>query len=469
MEVRTRFAPSPTGHLHIGSLRTALYAYAFAKNRQGVFILRLEDTDRARLVAGAAEKIYEQLKIFGIAWDEGPLVGGPHAPYIQSERAALGIYKKYAEQLIATGHAYYCFCPPQTKEETQKTHPVGTGALRDERCRGISIDEAKSRLAGGEKAAVRLRIPDNETIKFSDFVVKKEVSWNSRFVDETILLKSDGFPTYQLAVVVDDALMQVTHILRALEWLPSTPIHLLLFRYLGFPVPEIGHLTDILDPAGGKLSKRKGNVSTEDFLGAGYLPEAILNCIMLLGWAPKDNREMFTLEEFVRNFTVDGLQKANPQFNQAKLNWFNQQYIKKLANEQLAEKLSRFTQHSSAEIKNLIPLIRDRLVTLADFDALTSYFFTRPAPVLHQAIAKYRSGSEILNHATAILRESFDGKILEEKARQFCAEKNLKVGDYFMVLRLAVTGSSATPPLWEIMKVLGSSETLARLGAAHHC
>lgn len=457
MTVRTRFAPSPTGYLHIGGLRSALYAYAFAKSQGGKFILRVEDTDRSRFVPGATEKLYEQLKIFGLNWDEGPVVGGPLGPYVQSERVATGIYQKRAEKLLADGHAFYCFCKPQTKEEIKRAHEQKVSQLRDTNCRSLSEQQIAAKMAAGEKPAIRLLVPENETVSFHDFVVGKDISWNTNFVDDVMLLKSDGFPTYQLAVVVDDAAMEMTHIIRAMEWLPSTPVHLLLFRYLGLAIPEIGHLTDILDPAGGKLSKRKGNVSTEDFLAQGYLPEAILNFIMLLGWAPKDNRELYTLAEFVTAFSQGRLQVSNPGFNPVKLGWFNQQYIKKLSDAALAEKI--VSVHSREEVIRLLPLVRERLVTLKDFDGLTDYFFAR--------VKAEKQNTEVLNHAAGVLEKNFDGKVLEQEARKYCQEKNLKVGDYFMALRVAITGKTATPPLWNIMEILGKEETLARLAISN--
>ncbi len=456
MTVRTRFAPSPTGYLHIGSLRTALYAYAFAKSQNGVFVLRIEDTDRNRFVPGSTEKIYDQLKLFGINWDEGPIVGGPFGPYIQSERVNSGIYKKYAEKLVTDGHAFYCFCQPVTKEEIKEARQNKVSKVRDLNCRNLTPTEVEKKIAAGEKPAIRLKVPDNEVVSFYDFVVKKQISWKTENVDEAMLLKSDGMPTYQLGVVVDDVSMEMTHIIRALEWLPSTPIHLLLFNYLGFKTPQIGHLTDILDPLGGKLSKRKGNVSTEDFIKAGYLPEAILNFIMLVGWAPKDNREMFTISEFVQNFNPDGLQKANAAFHIEKLNWFNQQYIKKLPDQKLAEEIKPFTDKSEEQILKLLPLISDRLVTLKDFDLLTDYFFA--IPQVGRELNK-----EIVGHAVKTLEVNFDGKYLEEKVRAYCVQNNIKVGDYFMHLRLAVTGKTATPPLWDVMMVLGKDEVLSRL------
>lgn len=402
MKVRTRFAPSPTGFLHIGGLRTAAYAFAFAKKNGGDFILRIEDTDQKRNVAGSVDSLKNTLQTFGLKWDEY---------YVQSER--LDLYKKAAEKLVEQGNAYH------------------------------------------SDGAVKLKVPKNEIISYRDFVFKEEITWHSEDVFEAVLLKSDGWPTYHLAVVVDDHEMKISHVLRGYDWMPSTPIHLLIYKFLNYELPQIGHLTDIQEPAGGKLSKRKGNVSVEDFLKEGYLPEALLNFVILMGWAPKDNRELFTLEEFIQNFNPDGLQKANPMFNKTKLDWFNQQYIKKLDITDLTDKLTDFTDKNKDTIKKLLPLVRDRLATLKDFDSLTNYFFVKPKVAPQNEL--------IINHAVSVLEKDFDGKILEEKARAFCAEKNIKVGDYFMALRLAVTGLSATPPLWNIMEVLGKEEILERL------
>lgn len=465
MEIRTRFAPSPTGYLHIGSLRAALYEYAFAKHDGGKFILRVEDTDRNRYVPGATEKLIEQLETFGLNWDEGPRVGGPYGPYIQSERVVSGIYKEAAYQLIDSGHAFFCFCKAQTKEEINETHQNKIVQLRDP-CRNLTKTEIEKKLAAGEKPAIRLLVPENETISYFDFVLKKEVSWNSDFVDDAMLLKSDGlYPTYQLGVVVDDSAMKMTHIFRGMEWLPSTPIHLLLFRYLGYSTPQIGHMTDILDPAGGKLSKRKGNVSTEDFLAQGYLKEAILNFIMLVGWAPKNNREIFTLEEFVEAFDVDGLQKAHALFNPQKLNWFNQQYIKALDNVDLAKRIvdREFTKHEEEKVMQLLPLVKDRMITLKDFDQLTGYFFETPTIDTELFNTIQTDSTKVLKFTLDILEKNWDGKVLEEKARKFCAENNVKVGDFFMILRIALTGRTATPPLWEVVEVLGKEEVMSRL------
>lgn len=407
MKVRTRFAPSPTGFLHIGGLRTAAYAYALAKHNEGKFILRIEDTDQKRNVPGSVKSLKKTLNIFGLTWEEY---------YVQSER--LELYKKAAEQLVENGYAYHF------------------------------------------EGAIKLKVPKNEIVSYRDFVFREEIKWNTNDVFEPIILKSDGFPTYHLAVVVDDHDMKITHVLRGYDWMPSTPIHLLIYKYLNFEKPEIGHLTDIQSPEGGKLSKRKGNVSVEQFMADGYLPEAILNFIILMGWAPKDNREMFTLQEFVENFREDGFQKSNPKYVPDKLNWFNQQYIKKLSDYELVDKLTEFTDKDKNNIQKLLPLIRDRLVTLKDFDELTDYFYTRPQ--ITQELDK-----KILDVARMTLEEKFDGKYLEEKARTYCADNNLKVGDFFMALRLAITGRTATPPLWEVMEILGKEESLLRLKTAN--
>lgn len=425
MKVRTRFAPSPTGFLHIGGLRTAAYAYALAKHNAGDFILRIEDTDKKRFVEGSTEKIQEILKIFGMSWDEY---------YVQSER--LDLYKKAAEKLLSENRAFYCQCPPKPKDQIyDKPNP------RDP-CRDKKFTSG----------AIKLRVPDNEKISFTDFVFQKEITWDTNTIPDTVLLKSDGFPTYHLAVVVDDVDMKISHVLRGYDWMPSTPIHLLIYKYLGLPLPEIGHLTDIQDPAGGKLSKRKGNVSCEEFLALGYLPEALLNFVILLGWAPKDNRELFTLPEFVANFDPKGFQKANPIFNTVKLDWFNQQYIRKLPDQELIQKIKKFSDKNPEKV---LPLVKDRLVTLKDFDELTDYFWKRPTKVT----------TDLTEHARQILEKKWDGKVLEEEARKYCSEKNIKVGDYFMALRLAITGKKATPPLWDVMAILGKEETLARLNA----
>lgn len=427
---RTRFAPSPTGSLHIGGLRTALYSYALAKHLKGDFLLRIEDTDKKREVPGSTEKIKELMRLFGLNWDEY---------YVQSERAKTGIYKKAAEGLVKEGHAFYCQCKPKNAK--------GEGYSKELRdpCREKGLKEG----------AIKLRIPDGETISFNDFVLGKEISWDSSTVADTTLLKSDGFPTYHLAAVVDDNDMGITHALRGHDWMPSTPIHLLVYKYLGYKLPFLGHLTDILDPEGGKLSKRKGSTSCEGLLAEGYLPEAILNFIMLLGWAPKDNRELFSLVDFVKTFDPTGFQKTNPIFNREKLDWFNGHYIREKNDGELTKLLKPFLPEGADEEKvpKIVPLIKERITKLSDFRKLAGFFFKwqKPAPRMF--------GRYYKEHLAAAVNAIEEGKPLENVAK----EKKFKVGDFFMDLRIAITGNKITPPINESIAILGKEETLARL------
>ncbi|MDO8551235.1 MAG: glutamate--tRNA ligase [bacterium] len=463
VSVRTRFAPSPTGFLHIGGLRTALYSYAFAKSQNGQFVLRIEDTDRKRFVPGSTEKIYELLKLFGLNWDEGPLVGGPYEPYIQSERAKEGIYKKYAEKLVEQDKAYYCFHTEEVSEKDDDDLSQKKLKLRDE-CRNLSKLEVEEKLEKGEKAAIRVKIPDDQKVTYHDFIIKKDISWETKFIDDVVLLKSDGFPTYHLGVVVDDVLMEITHILRGHDWLPSTPVHLLLMDFLGFKRPGIGHLTDILDPEGGKLSKRKGSVSCEEFLTEGYLPEAILNFIMLLGWAPKDNRELFTLEEFVENFPKGNLQVANPVFDRKKLDWFNGIYLRKKTDEELFHLIEPFAPKNanSSLIKKTIPLVKERITKLSDYSSFASFFFKGPevdGTLLNEnAITQLQSALSVLEEL-----DKWDKEKIEKALLELISSNKWKTGDFFMNFRIAITGSRNTPPITDSIVLLGREKTLLRL------
>lgn len=455
-QVRTRFAPSPTGSLHIGSLRTALYAYAFAKSQSGQFILRIEDTDQKRFVPGSVEKIYEILKLFGLNWDEGP--------FIQSARNKTGIYQKYAQKLVEENHAYYCFCPVQNKDEIEEDHQQETVKSRDV-CRDLTKQEVEKRIKAGEKPAIRLRVPENETVSFVDFVIKKEITWETQFVDEVMLLKSDGFPTYHLAAMVDDFEMQISHVIRGRDWLPSTPAHLLIIKYLGFPCPQMCHLTDILDPTGGKLSKRKGTVACEDFLAQGYLPQAILNFIMLLGWAPKDNREFFTLAEFVDNFQKGDLQISNPVFNQQKLDWFNGEYIRKTKDEELVNLLSGFynNKFDKASIIKIVPLIKDRIGKLSDFQDLAGFLFEKRAVDLTLfGDLDYKEHLSLAKQALALV-EPWTNQNIQDSLMALIKDKGWKTGDFFMSLRIVLAGSKFTPPITNCAEILGKQETLERL------
>lgn len=426
-KVRTRFAPSPTGFLHIGSLRTALYAFLLAKHSKGDFILRIEDTDQKREVKGATEALQKILKRFDLNWDEF---------YVQSERHESGIYKKAAEKLAEEGRAFYCDCKPKNAKEEGFSKE-----LRDP-CRD------KNKTSG----AIKLKVPEGKTVKYFDFVHKKEISWNTDTVYDATLLKSDGFPTYHLAVAVDDMDMRISHILRGHDWLPSTPIHLLVFEYLGAKnPPQIGHLTDILSAeTGKKLSKRGGSFYVENFLEEGYLPEALLNFIALLGWAPKDNRELFTLSELVEHFDIGGFQDANPRFFTDKLDWFNGEYIRKLSVDELAEKLGL---DDSVKIKSIVALVHDRIKKLSEFKSLAGFFFEKPKVDIKLLGKNYR---EHLQKALEAIEKSVP-------LDQIPKDNNFKVGDFFMDLRIAITGSKFTPPINESIEILGREESISRL------
>ncbi len=410
--IRTRFAPSPTGALHIGGLRTALYAYALAKHNKGTFILRIEDTDKKREVPGSLEKIKELLKVFNLNWDEY---------YVQSERVKTGIYKKAAERLVAQGNAYE------------------------------------------DGGAIRLKIPKDEKISFHDFVLDKDVSWNTNTLEDLVLLKSDGYPTYHLAVVVDDNDMKVSHVLRGHDWMPSTPIHLLVYKYLGYKLPEIGHLTDILDPEGGKLSKRKGSTSVEGMFKEGYLPEAILNFVSLLGWAPKDNREIFSLEDFVKAFDPKGFQRSNPVFDRKKLDWMNGEYIRKLTVDEFIEKLKPYSEGFSASLlKQITPLIKERIKKLSEFEGYAGFFVK--VPKIKKSLLGKNSREHIKNVVEVLGGiKSWNKKSIDEVLMDVVKRNNFKTGDFFMDLRVGVTGSSFTPPINDSILILGKDETLKRL------
>ena len=422
--IRTRFAPSPTGFLHIGGLRTAIYAYALAKHNNGQFLLRIEDTDQKREIAGATDKIYETLKIFGLNWDEEPVV--------QSRRVKLGVYLDAASKLLAQNQAFYCQCEGRNaKEDGYST------VLRDP-CRDKNLSSG----------AIKLRVPDHLSVTYKDFVLDKDITWETDDIPDTTLLKSDGFPTYHLAVIVDDNFMQVTHALRGHDWLPSTPVHLLVYDYLNLTRPQIGHLTDIQSPLGGKLSKRRDSVSCEQFLSQGYLPEALLNFVILLGWAPKDNRELFTLNEFVTAFDPAGFQKSNPLFTTDKLDWFNGQYIRQKSDAELAKLLN-----SDPKIINLV---KDRLVKLSDFPALTQFIHTPPDVDLSLFSENSRKHLEFALKNLDKIANLTD----QIKAAGF------KVGDFYMSLRIAVCGSKFTPPITDVISILGKAETISRIDAA---
>ena len=472
--VRVRFAPSPTGYLHVGGLRTALYNYLFAKKHGGAFLLRIEDTDRTRLVEGAVENLIRTLGWAGLRFDEGPGVGGDRGPYVQSER--LSLYRTYAEQLIRDGHAYYAF---DTAEELElmkaEQERLKLTPKYDRRALKLSAAEVDAKLASGAPSVVRLRVPDATTVVIED-VVRGHVEFESAMIDDQVLLKSDGYPTYHLANVVDDHLMGITHVIRGEEWLSSTPKHVLLYQAFGWELPVFAHLPLLLNPDRSKLSKRQGDVAVEDYMRKGYLPEALLNFIAFLGWNPGDEREIFSLEELVREFTLERVGKSGAVFNIEKLDSVNKEYIKTASTARLTEEIRlRLTAHGMAvppdhHIAGVIVLMKERVATLEEFVTGCGYLYADPVAYDEEASKKNwkpETGGW-LRELLPLLpgADGFTASSLESIVKERATVIGVGAGKLIHPLRLAVSGTSKGPGLFEMMELLGRDACVRRIGRA---
>lgn len=472
---RLRFAPSPTGFLHIGGLRTALYAYLMAKQNKGQFILRLEDTDAKRYVKGAAEAIYSGLKWAGLNYDEGPDVGGPYGPYVQSER--LEIYKKYAQQLVDNGQAYYCFCDEKTLEEMRQEQTTKKQAPKyDQRCLKLSPEEIQKKLKAGEPHVIRMKIPEGRVIQFDD-LVRGKVSYHTKEIDDQVILKSDGFPTYHLAVVIDDHLMKISHITRTEEWLSSTPKHILLYEYFGWEPPQFAHLPLLLNQDKTKMSKRKGDVAVEDYIKKGYLPKAMINFLAFLGWNPGTEKEIYSMDELLKDFSLEKVHKAGAIFNLTKLNWYNAYYLKQLTDKELFKACLPYlpANNEGLEEKQIIKMLnleRERSQTLLKIGQNIAFFFALSDYDPHLLKWKELTSSDIKNSLemakkiiSAIPDKQFNLEKLSEtllaKAQEY---KNR--GDLLWPLRVALSGQKNSPPPFEIAALLGKEKTLKRLDYA---
>lgn len=466
--VRTRIAPSPTGEYHIGHLRTCLYDYALAKKNNGQFIIRIEDTDQKRFVDGSAQRTLQVIKDYGLSWDEGPDIGGPYTPYIQTQR--LEIYQKYIQELIDKGFAYYCFCTQErlddlrTIQKAQKQLPK-----YDQHCLHLSKEEIQKNLDDKIPYTIRMVIPKNETIIFED-KIRGKIKFNSNDIDDQVLIKSNGIPTYHFAAVIDDHLMNITHVLRGEEWLTSTPKHLLLYRYFGWEAPEFAHLTVLLNPDGkGKLSKRHGATSARSFLEDGYLPEAMLNFLMFLGWNPGDNREFFTLDEFVQAFDLDHLHKKSPVFDRKKLDYLNGYYLRQKTDQELSVLFKKFLPLAKDEqIKILVPILKERIVKLSDLIPQTKFLFE---DVKYDKELLLKKGTDsklainILEEVKKTISLNFNDN-LSEKIMELIKNNNWNVGEFFMVFRVAICGSVFTPPVVECLPTLGLEKTIKKIDLA---
>lgn len=473
----TRFAPSPTGYMHIGNLRTALYSYLIAKHDDGKFILRIEDTDRERLVEGATDIIKSTLAITGLGYDEGPDVGGDHGPYVQSERKP--IYMEYAKKLVESGHAYYCFC---TKERLEELHSEDALGGYDRHCRNLSKEEIEKNLNDGVPFVIRQKMPLDGITTYTDSVFG-DISMNNSELQDQILMKADGYPTYNFAHVIDDYLMGVTHVVRGSEYLTSTPKYVLLYDAFGWERPNYVHLPLLMgknaDGSVSKLSKRHGAVSFQDLVDDGYLPEAIVNYIALLGWCPKNSEsEFFTLDELKSVFTIDGVSKSPAVFDFEKLLWFNGEYIHKLDDAEFTKLSAKFIKTEIPDNINkakMLALLKTRVSKFSELDEKMEFFISLPEYETDLFYNKKNKIADLSVVKTVLLAaknaiadiDSFDNDTLFASLMPLSESLSMKTGAIMWCVRIAVSGLAATPGgATEIMEVIGKDETLSRIEKA---
>lgn len=463
VNVRTRFAPSPTGNLHIGGARTALYSYLWAKKNGGEFLLRIDDTDRTRYQAGAEDSIYDGLRWLGIQWT-GEVIK-------QSTRTEL--YRQQAEQLVAAGQAYYCFCTAERldlmREIQQKK---GRAPKYDKTCLQLPADEVQTKLQQGEAHVIRLKIEPTGTVRIND-LVRGVIEFRCEELDDQILLKSDGFPTYHLAVVVDDHAAGITHVIRGEEWIPSTPKHVLLYQAFGWEPPVFAHLSLFINKGGGKLSKREGATALLEYRALGYLPEAVVNFIAFLGWNPKTTEEFFTLDELAQAFDLTQVNTANPIFDTEKLDWYNGHYVRRLSPEQLLEYARPYLpKQDDAFLIKIVTLEQERLKKLSDLTELTDFFFKDQLSYDPHLLVWKKSTQEQTKHYLAELLKhlqlpsDWSSQGLEQNIIQWIKTQEWGNGDVLWPMRVALSGKKASPPPFAIAAILGKDRTVARIQAA---
>lgn len=448
---------------------TALLNYAFAKSQEGKFILRIEDTDRERYVPGSEQVIFSALRWLGIQIDEGPEIGGPYEPYTQSKR--LPIYVSHAQALVKKGKAYFCFCSPERLAAMRKSQQQrGKLSMYDGTCRRLTAAEAKKR-AGSEKHVVRLKVPKTGSTSWHD-LIRGDISFENFGLDDQVLLKSDGFPTYHLAVVVDDHRMRISHVIRAEEWISSTPKHILLFRAFGWKLPEFAHTPLLRNPDRSKLSKRKNPVSVVWYREHGFLPQALVNYLCLMGWSHPEGKEKFSLKEFIDNFSLERIQTTQPIFDVEKLRWLNGLYIRETKDQKLIGLLRPFVPKGAkaSMLRRILPLIHDRIHTLEEFNDYAEFFFTKPqvdAKLLlkqskHSQLETLRKLKEFMALLNTLQTGEFTAFKLEKRSREL-AEDEWTPKKLFMTIRVAITGSTVSPPLFDSIHILGKTETIDRV------
>ncbi|WP_313569180.1 glutamate--tRNA ligase [Acetoanaerobium noterae] len=488
MSVRVRFAPSPTGFVHIGSLRTALYNFLYARKMQGNYVLRVEDTDRTRLVEGAVEGMLSAMNWAGVNHDEGVMLSddnkvvqnGDCGPYIQSER--LDIYKEHIKTLIDKGDAYYCFCSRSRLDrirEQQKNE--GLDPKYDGHCRELSQEEIQDKLDKGEDYVIRMKLPENKSITFND-IVRGKVSIHTSDMDDQVLIKADGFPTYHFAVVVDDHMMDITHVIRGEEWLTSTPKHVLLYQMFGWKAPTFVHLPNILNADRKKLSKRQGDVAVEDFRNKGYLPEALVNYIALVGWSPEDNKEIFSMPEHIEAFSLERVSKSGGVFDTAKLNWVNSHYIKEADTQRLVDLASKFVIKeklmSEQEVKAnnewlllAMDTVKDRLDYLAQFPEEIKSFLNSAMPELEDEAKEFMKLEHMMELADELeakitAADTITPDFVSAMFKEIQKEKGIKGKNLFMGTRVIITGQNHGPDIPMVLSLLGKEKALSRIEQA---
>ena len=476
MTVRVRFAPSPTGYLHVGGARSALFNWLYAKHVGGQFLLRIEDTDQSRYNEQALHDLIRDLKWLGLTWDEGPEVGGPHEPYYQSQR--LPMYKRHADELLAKNSAYRCFCTSERldelrhRQEEQKLPPG-----YDRHCRDIEPAESDRRAAAGEAHVVRLRTPLSGKTIFRD-QIRGEIEYQNHVLDDLVLLKTDGFPTYHLANVVDDHDMRITHVLRGDEWIPSTPRHVLLYQAFGWEPPVFCHLPVILSPGGGKLSKRKGAVSVGDYREKGYMPHALFNFLALLGWSPGDEREKMTLQELVESFDINRIMPKSAAFDETKLEWLNGQYLIESSVEALLPEvrhfldlrgLSELVEAQPEMLLKHVKLLKDRSKRIDEIVDTGLYFWKDPETYDEKAVSKYwkpETSGRMERLLPRLETVAWDAVSMETLYREITETEGIKFADLIHPTRLAVSGLSFGPGLFELLEALDRKVVVDRIRTA---
>ena len=475
MKVRTRFAPSPTGKMHVGNLRTALYEFLIAKHADGDFVLRIEDTDRERYVEGAVDIIYNTLAQTGLVHDEGPDKDGGFGPYIQSERQASGLYLEYAKKLIESGHAYYCFCDKE-RLESLKTTVSDDGkeiTVYDKHCLSLTPEEVQANLDAGKPYVIRINMPTEGTTTFNDDLYG-EITVENKELDDMILIKSDGYPTYNFANVVDDHLQEITHVVRGNEYISSSPKYQRLYEAFGWDVPKYVHLPLITDEEHKKLSKRSGHSSYEELVEQGFLPEAIVNYIALLGWSPEDNTEIFSLDELIKNFDYLKINKSPSVFDINKLKWMNGEYIKAMDNEKFYEMALPYVKQvitKDLDLNMIMDMVKTRIELFPEIPEMIDFFEEMPdydiEMYTHKKMKTNSENSlEVLEELLPILEEQEDYSVdaLHDRVFEYIAQKECKNGQALWPLRTAVSGKQMTPAgAFEIMNVIGKDESIKRI------